>query len=185
MRAIRTSHAFPSGPTRGLAYETFVPVDGVRSASAGAPFGLRLKVYVNRGRLDRQLVAGHAHDAAPELTLRARHLTNPRTQRDIARNLRGIVRYADREQSRRAISCVVISPPAVRAGRRAICELAEQLERAAPVNPRGIVLARALLTDGNSPLFNPDPERTVAEAIREIQDALEEQPTIGYDAAGA
>jgi hypothetical protein len=139
MRAIRTGHAFPA--VRNIAYETVVPVDGVRSASAGAPVALRLNVYLTRGRLDRQLAAGHAHDGADELTLRAKHLTNPRTQRDIARNLRGIVRYVDRQESRKGISCVVISPRAVRGGRTAICELAEQLERAAPVNPRGIVLA--------------------------------------------
>jgi|NGEPerStandDraft_6_1074524.scaffolds.fasta_scaffold00184_5 hypothetical protein len=183
MRAIRTGHAFPA--VRNIAYETVVPVDGVRSASAGAPLALRLNVYLTRGRLDRQLAAGHAHDGADELTLRAKHLTNPRTQRDIARNLRGIVRYVDRQESRKGISCVVISPRAVRGGRTAICELAEQLERAAPVNPRGIVLAQALLTDGNSPLFNPYSERTVAEATREIQDALLEEPTIGYHAAEA
>lgn len=175
MRAIRSGHAFP---TRGIEFETAVGVDGVRSAAAGAPFALRLKVYLTRGRLDRQLAAGHAHDAAAELTLRAKHLTNPRTQRDIARNLRGIVRYVDRQGSRRGMSCVVISPRAVRGGRTAICELAEQLERAAPVNPRGIILAQALLTDGNSPLFNADSERSVAEATRQIQDALAENPTI-------
>ena len=184
MRAIRTSRAFPSISTSSGAFETVVPVDGVHAASEGAPFARRLKVYLARGRLDRQIAAGHAHDADAELALRAKHLINPRTQRDIARNLRGVVRYVDRNASRRGISCVVISPRAVRGGRTAICELAEQLERAAPVNPRGIVLAQALLTDADSPLFNPDPEQTVAEAAREIQDALEEQPTLGY-VAGA
>jgi len=184
MRAIRTGQACSPTSARDIALETVVPADGVRAASAGAPIALRLKVYLTRGGLDRQLAAGHAHDAAPELTLRAKHLANPRTQRDIARNLRGIVRYVDRQESRRGISCVVISPRAVRGGRTAICELAEQLERAAPVHPRGVVLAQALLTDGNSPLFNPDSGRTVAEATREIQDALVEHPTIGYDAPG-
>jgi hypothetical protein len=76
------------------------------------------------------------------------------------------------------MSCLVISSRAVNGGRTAICELAEQLERAAAVNPRGIVLAQALLTDGNSPLFNPDPERSVTEATREIQSVLAENPTI-------
>jgi hypothetical protein len=183
MRVIRTYQTLPLVSKRSVAFETVVPVDGVRAASAGAPLALRMKVYLTRGRLDRQLAAGHAHDAAVELALRAKHLTNPRTQRDLARNLRGIVRYVDRHDARKGISCVVISPPAVRAGRTAICELAEQLERAAPVNPRGIVLAQALLTDGHSPLFNPYSEQTVAEATREIQDALEADPTIGYDVA--
>jgi hypothetical protein len=171
--------------TRSAAFDAPLPLDGVRAASAGAPYALRLKVYLTRGRLDRQLVAGHGYDTAPELTLRAKHLVNPRTQRDLARNLRGIIRYADRQGSRTGISAVAIRPQAVRADRTAICELAEQLERAAPVNPRGVVLAQALLTDGVSPLFNPNPAQTVGEATREIQDVLEEHPTIGYDAAGA
>jgi hypothetical protein len=174
MRAIRSRQAFPSMSSKSVALQTVVPVDGVRAASTGAPFALRLKVYLTRGRLDRQLAAGHAQDSAAELTLRARHLTNPRTQRDIARNLRGVVRYADRQKGRSGISCVVISSSSVKGGRAALCELAEQLERAAPANPRGVVLAQALLTDGNSPLFNPSSERTVTEAAREVQDALDE-----------
>jgi hypothetical protein len=177
VRVIRTGQAVPS--VWNIGFETVVPVDGVRSASAGAPRALRMKVYLSRGRLDRQLAAGRPHDAAPELILRAKHLTNPRTQRDIARNLRGIVHYVDRQESSKGTSFVLITPGAVGGGRTAICELVEQLERAAPVNPRGIVLAQALLTDGNSPLFNPDSERSVAEAAREIQQALVEQPTIG------
>jgi hypothetical protein len=185
MRAIRSRQVFPATTTSSVAFETVVPLDRVRAASAGAPLALRLKVYLTRGRLDRQLAAGHAQDSAAELTLRARHLTNPRTQRDIARNLRGVVRYADRQKSRSGISCVVISSRSVQSGRTALCELAEQLERAAPVNPRGVVLVQALLTDGNSPLFNPNAERTVTEAARGIQDALEEHPTIGHSSAGA
>lgn len=178
MRAMPRRHAFPLMAARSIDFEAAVAVERARPASAGAPLALRLRVRMARGRLDRLLAAGHAHDSAPELMLRARHLTNPRSQRDIARNLRGIVRYVDRQEARRGMSCVVISPRAVREGRTAICELAEQLERAAPVNPRGIVLAQALLTEGNSPLFNPDAERTVAEATREIQHALRERPTI-------
>lgn len=177
MRATRTSQAFPLISTRNAALDATLPLDRVRSVSAGAPFALRLKVYLTRGRLDRQLAAGHGYDAGAELALRAKHLVNPRTQRDLARNLRGIIRYADQRSSGRSISCVAIRPQAVRADRTAICELAEQLERAAPVNPRGVVLAQALLTDGVSPLFNPYSEQTVAEATREIQDALEERPT--------
>jgi hypothetical protein len=178
MRAIRAGHAFPSISTSSIDFETVVPVDGVRAASPGSPLALRVKVYLSRVRLDRELAAGRAHDASAELALRAAHLTHPRTQRDIARNLRGILRYVDRQGSRTGISCVVICPPAVSAARTAICELAEQLERAAPVNPRGIVLARELLTDGRSPLFDPDSERTATEATREIREALEEPPTL-------
>jgi len=61
-------------------------------------------------------------------------------------------------------------------------EAAELLEEGAPVSPRGVVLARRFLTDGLSPLFNPSSRRTVTQAVREIQDALEELPATGFDA---
>jgi hypothetical protein len=64
----------------------------------------------------------------------------------------------------------------VRRGRQAIVELAEELERAGAVNPRGIVLARALLTDGRSPLFDRYSEQTVTDAAREVHEALAKAP---------
>ena len=146
--------------------------------STDAPLRQRVKVYIGRARFDRQIAAGHPFDADADLALRARQLVAPRSQHQLARNLRGILRYVERTPSRRTISAVVIEPRAVRMGRSAIIDLAEQLERAAAVNPRGIVLAKALLTDGLSPLFDPRSDRTVTEAVREVHRALEEPPTI-------
>jgi hypothetical protein len=174
MRTLRSGHAFANLPL-----ESALSGDGGGLTSMDAPLGLRVRVRVTHGRLDRQIAAGYPCETAPELALRARQLADPRTQREIARNLRGVIRYADREETRRAFSCVVIRPSAVRAGRPAISELAEQMERAGPVNPRGVVLAKALLTDGVSPLFNPYSTQTIAEAAREVQQALAEDPTIG------
>ncbi|MGA2320984.1 MAG: hypothetical protein ABSG95_09635 [Solirubrobacteraceae bacterium] len=146
---------------------------------------LRLRVFVTRGKLDRQIAEGRPCEATAALTLRARQLTHPRTRQQIARSLREIIDYVDRHGSRRVISSVVIAPAAVRTGRRAILGLAERLEGTAPVNPRGVVLVRALLTDGLSPLFNPYSERTVTEAVFEVQEALEGHPTIEFDAVAA
>jgi hypothetical protein len=74
---------------------------------------------------------------------------------------------------RPTISAVVVDRPAVRAGREAIVALAERLEGWPAVSPRGVALTRVLLTDGLSPLFNPNSERSVIEAVWEINDALE------------
>jgi hypothetical protein len=172
MATIRSSHHPPSAPSTDTSFDAVLPPTRGRTAGR-APYRLRLKVYLTHVRLDRQIAAGYPCEAAPELALRAAHLTDPRTQQKIARNLRGVVRYVDRAQPNRGISSVVINPQAVRSGRRAICELAEQLERAGPVNPRGVVLAQSLLTDGVGPLFNPHSRQTVAEAIRETREALE------------
>ena len=178
MRTVRSSHRSSSTSATNASFDAGLPRSGGRPAARSAPYRLRLKVYLTHWRLDRQIAAGYPCEAAPDLALRGKHLTEPRTQQKIARNLRGVVRYVDRTQRHRGISSVVIDPPAVRSGRREICELAEQLERAGPVNPRGIVLAQSLLTDGVSPLFNPHSEQTVAEAIREAQEGLEGHPAL-------
>jgi hypothetical protein len=187
MRTIRSSlHSASTSATNSsfdASFDAGLARIDRRSAAGSAPYRLRLKVYLTRGRLDRQIGAGHRCEASPELALRAKHLTDPRRQRKIARNLRGVLRYADRREGRRGISSVVILPEAVRGGRRAICELAEQLERAAAVNPRGVVLAQSLLTDGTSPLFNPHSERTVAEAMKEVREALDGETAPGLDVA--
>jgi hypothetical protein len=128
---------------------------------------------MTRGRLDRQLADGRLGESTAALALRARQLADPCERRVLARDLRGIVDYVDRAGSRPVISSVMIHRGAVRGGRQAILGLAQRLEHAGAVSPRGVALARVLITDGLSPLFNPDSEATVVEAVWRIEDALE------------
>ncbi len=168
-----TATAFRIAPTRRRG----------RSVSAGAPLALRLRVFATRCSLDRQIAAGRPYNTTPALALRARQLTERDTREDIARNLRGVVDYVDRHASRVVISPVVIERRAVMGGREAIIGLAERLDGTLPVHPRGVALARGLLTDGASPLFNRSCERTVDQAIWEIADALgTEPPTVDFEA---
>jgi len=181
MRAIRSSQpASPATSVRGVTFDGVAPVRGGQPFSERAPFALRLKVFVARGKLDRQIAAGCSYETSATLALRARQLTEPRNRRQIAQNLRGIVDYVHQRRSPRVISAVVIEPGAVRTGRQAILELARRLEGAAPVSPSGVVAARELLTDGLSPLFNPHCERTVAQAVSEVHDALEGLPILRF-----
>jgi hypothetical protein len=177
MSALGSSQVSPATPAGRIAVEA-VPPPGDRSGSAGAPFGLRLKVRLTRGRLDRRIAAGDIGEASEELALRVRQLADPRSQQELARGLRGVLAYVDQRGTGPVISSVVIEPRAVRYGRRAIIELAERLERGGPVDPRGIVLARALLGDGLSPLFNPRSEQTVTDAVRDVLDGLGEDSAI-------
>jgi hypothetical protein len=186
MRALRTSHQASSRVSEGrFTFDGIPPVGGGESTPESASLALRLKVFVARGRLDGQIAAGRRGESSPALALRARQLTDPRTRRRIARDLRGIVDYVHRYRSRTVISAVVIEPAAVRSGRGAILELARRLEGPAPVSPGGVVRARTLLTDGCSPLFNPHCERTVAQAVSEVHDALEGLPVLEFDALAA
>jgi hypothetical protein len=176
------SPAISAGPTT---FGVAPPLHGGQSTSADTPFALRLRVFLTRGRLDAQIGAAHPLQSSAALALRARQLTDPGTRQQIARNLRGIVDYAYRRSSGPVISPVVIEPTAVRTGRSVILGLAERLEGTAPVTPRGVVLARALLTDGRSPLFNPHSEQTVSEAVWEVADALQGPSTIEFEALAA
>jgi hypothetical protein len=143
-----------------------------RSIWATPPLTLRVKVFATRAALDRQIAGAHRDERNATLELRARQLIHPRSRRRAARYLRGIVDSAERIGSRRALSAVVIDPAAVTGARRSIVALARRLEGNAPVSPRGVVLARALLTDGRGPLFNPGCGRSVDQAVAEVEDAL-------------
>ena len=149
---------------------------------------LRLKVFVTRVKLDRAIADGGPSEASAAATralaLRAEQLTAPRTRRRIASELRAVVEYADRSGSASPrLSAVMIEPTPVQAGREAILGLAERLQSSAPVSARGVLLARALLTNGRSPLFNRFCERTVVEAVFEVQDALGAGAGIAQQAA--
>lgn len=89
-----------------------------RSRWADAHPALRLRVYLTRGRLDRQIAAAHPGDRTAALALRTRQLTDLRTRRKVARNLRSVVDYVDRLGSRRDFSAVVIDREAVADGRQ-------------------------------------------------------------------
>jgi hypothetical protein len=147
-----------------------------RTPNAGSP-ALWLKVRLGRSRLDHQIALGRSCRGSDELTLRARELCGSRSQHALARNLRRIVVNAERLSARRAITSVVIDAPAVLGDRRAVLALAERFERAAPVNARGVALARQLLGDGRSPLFIGPSAQSVTEAVAAIHEALEERPS--------
>jgi hypothetical protein len=173
MRTLRSSKlASPVMPARRTTFDAIPPLHAA-STSAHAPFALRLRVFIARGELDRQIAAGRPCESSAALARRARQLTDPRSRQRIARNLRRTVDYVDVHKSGGMISPVVIEPGAVRTGRQAILRLAQQLDGTAPVSPGGVVLARALLTDGRIPLFNPHRERSVTQAVEEVEDALE------------
>jgi hypothetical protein len=138
-----------------------------------APLVLGLRVFLARWSLDREIAAGCSCESSAMLNLRARQLIRRRARRGLARSLRDVVAYVDRDGSRRAFSTVAIRRGAVRADREAILGLAERLEAAAPVSARGMALASALLTDGvGSPLFNRYCALTVAEAVWAVAEAL-------------
>ena len=160
-----------------------IPTRRGRSASARGAVALRVRVWFTRAKLDRQIATGRWWHSGAAAASRARQLSDPRSRQRLAGCLRGIVAYADRD-GHPLFSAVVVDRAAVRADREAILGLAERLDAEDPVSPRGIVLARRLLTNGiESPLYNRRCGRTVAAAIWEISDALgdDDPPTAVFD----
>jgi hypothetical protein len=103
-------------------------------------------------------------------------------RRQIARDLRRIVDYVDQLGSHWVVSAVVVDRDAVADGRLPILRLAVRLEEPGWANPRGVALARELLTDGSGPFFYRQCGTSVAEAVLVVEDALKESPrTVGFD----
>ncbi len=177
MRAARLSRALSPPASPGRLRSALRGARGERSGPA--PLRLRLAVLVRRGRLDREIARAVHGRSDQALALRRAQLAGARSQQKTARHLRKVIGYAESAQRARTISAVVIDARAVRGGRRAISQLAERLERGAAVDARGMVLARVLLTDGRSPLFDPACERTIEAAIAEIHDALDGRAPAG------
>jgi hypothetical protein len=158
-------------------FHTFGPARRDGSSAAGAPLRLRLRVYVARGRLDRQIAAGCAYESTAALALRARQLIQLCSRQRLAHDLRG-VDFVGRVGWRPVVIDALLG-----AGGEAIMGLAARLAGWGTVSPKGVVLARYLLTDEvNSPLFNPSCERTVVGAVWDIVDALgPDAPRTGFD----
>jgi len=185
MKARRSRPAIASTTaTTVVALDANAPVGAGRPIARQATIALRLKVFLTRVKLDRAIADGSSDEASNSLALRVEQLTGSRTRGRIASELRAVVEYADRRDSvSPRLTAVMIEPAAVRAGREAILGLAERLQSTTPLSARGVVLARALLTDGRSPLFNALSERTVIEAAFEVQDALGAAPGVEQQAA--
>jgi hypothetical protein len=136
---------------------------------------LRLRVRLRRRALDAQIAAGQPFGLSPVLLSRAAQLTHPRTRRRVARGLRRLVDYADRVGPRPIVSRFVFGPTgaSVMAGPEALLGLADRLERPAAVSPRGVLLARALLTsEVRDELVDPHLGPSIAYRVWEVADVL-------------
>jgi hypothetical protein len=140
---------------------------------------LRLRVLLHRATLDRQLSDRRPAGAREDRALRARQLADVGTRRQLARSLRGLITDSELPATARLCSAVPVCRGAVLPWRQALLGLAERLERSEPVNPCGVARVRLLLTDGDSPVYDPYPARSMSEAIWWIADGL--RPVQSHD----
>jgi hypothetical protein len=112
----------------------------------------RLRVLLNRPRLDARLAAGESPSDDPALALRAAQLCAPRTRRRAAV---GLERALADDRRRGWSAAAPIDRRAVNAARPYLAQLAAALRSPEPVAPHGVARALRLLTDVPSPLYAP------------------------------
>jgi hypothetical protein len=117
---------------------------------------MALQGLLNRGELDRVIVAGVDGLESPELARRRAHLTRPRARRALAGALESLATQPNSLGRSRGLSSVVpADPDEVRIARPTLMATAKLLRSGEPVTARGMLLVRRLLTDGNGPLYLP------------------------------
>jgi hypothetical protein len=101
---------------------------------------------------------------------RAAELTSPRERRITTRSLRGLVKELDGN----GLPCAVpLNRNRVRPHARSLAAFAGRIgDIAQPVTPRGMLLVRDLLSDGDSPLYARQNAELLSDRLREIEQEL-------------
>jgi hypothetical protein len=132
----------------------------------------RLHVWLSRARLDRELARGADPDATPALKLRAAQLTSTRRRASLARALQHLLDT----DARRPWTLSAAVPPhlgEVRTARPELEALILKLRSAGDVSPREMASLRALLTDGDGPLYRPAEHGALARELRTVAGPVE------------
>jgi hypothetical protein len=133
----------------------------------------RLRARLCASQLDRALAEGTSPDSSVALSLHARTLIGPNVRRELARELRGLVREAGRPPSR-LDARVPICRQGVLQAAAVLEELADRVAGAEPVEARGVAQARVLLRGADSPLFERNGALEFGRALERILSALEQ-----------
>lgn len=134
--------------------------------------GLRLRVRLGRGRIDRELAESLPQDGCEDRALRAGQLVAPRMRRALARSLCQVVAEAENPRLALKGSTALPHQDGVLPCREALLGLAERLDGPSPINPCGVARALILLTEAIGPVYNPNSERSMGEAIWWVNDGL-------------
>lgn len=126
---------------------------GARAATRNAPsLPARALAAVRHAALDRRLADGADTAEHRQLTARAWQITRASACQRLAAALDAIVIDVERPGPARSARARICREE-VEVARAEIGRLAERLRDPRPVRPRGVALARRLLTDGTGPLY--------------------------------
>jgi hypothetical protein len=121
--------------------------------------------------LDRRLAAGEAPVSDRLLAARANLIVGRRSRRHLADDWEHLLATARGPVVPRSPRLPVRSS-SILAAEREVDEIVAVIRQADRVNPRGIALARLLLTDGGGPLYNPRCSGALLPALRSVAGAL-------------
>jgi hypothetical protein len=141
----------------------------------------RLLVRARAFGLDATLARGVNPDSRAALSLRARALIAPKCRCSLARQLRGVMRTAERPP-RPFDSRVTLCRREIARERERLEMLADLLDGADAVDSCGVARAEMLLRDGASPLYRAGPPRELGARVQQVIDALEIDSSIYADA---
>lgn len=129
------------------------------------------RVWLQRGTLDRRIARGADTTASPQLARRARQLTSRRCRRGLAAGIRRMLEAA--EEPVRALSAAApLQRREILHERDFLLRLAADLESDQALGARGIALIEDLLTNGESPVYNPLPQGALHNALTHAHAAL-------------
>lgn len=145
-----------------------------RGAPSAPALRARALAQLRQTALDQRLADGESCASDRELTARAWQITRPAARKRLASALDAVRAEAKRSRPQRQRGAVVpICRAEVEVARDELERLAERLRDPRPVRPRGVALARLLLSDGNGPLYVPSPNDELWRRLRRANVALD------------
>jgi hypothetical protein len=132
-------------------------------------------LFSKRSRDDRLLSGGLSPDSGRGKA-RAEELLNPRHRAKSAKALRELVEEADEHHASMFSADLKVNRLAIRSSKVEVLSLARDLEELPDVDPRGVILADRLVTDGESPAYIPgsymEDNGQLARAVERAREAL-------------
>jgi hypothetical protein len=133
----------------------------------------RLWVHLMATSLDRALAEGAQPCESVDLSLRAGQLVGERQREQIATSIRALLDLAGQDlRIFLGLTRLPVERERIEANRTQLEGIAEILLGPGPVAPRGVAMARRLVTDFRGPIYTGGRNSRLPEALSAIQSAL-------------
>jgi hypothetical protein len=136
----------------------------------------RIMARVRARAIDENLLNGADTNGSAAMLVRRGRLLSRRYRSGVADALRKLIAAARRGELNRFRAELPLQVRELLESEPVILTLADELENEERVSPRGVILADRLITDGDSPVYPPTPNRphhdTVESAVKRARAAL-------------